>query len=99
VLAILHPPFGVVTSICGLVCRYSQHKVEINFINVIYLNKTIKGASKMKALQIKKQLSENERQQMRIEQMREQSKNEFKELYNQQLNEQKKQSLNNVKEV
>ena len=53
----------------------------------------------MKALQLKKQLSENDRQQMRIEQMREQSKNEFKELYSQQLNEQKKVSLSNVKEV
>jgi hypothetical protein len=66
---------------------------------LIYLNKTIKGASKMKALSLKKQLSENDRQQMRVQQMREQSKNEFRELYNQQLNEQKKQSLNNVKEV
>jgi hypothetical protein len=53
----------------------------------------------MKALQLKKQLSENDRQQMRIEQMREQSKNEFKELHSQQLNEQKKVSLSNVKEV
>ncbi len=53
----------------------------------------------MKALQLKKQLSENDRQQMRVQQMREQSKNEFKELYSQQLNEQKKVSLLNVKEV
>jgi Txe/YoeB family toxin of Txe-Axe toxin-antitoxin module len=44
----------------------------------------------MKALQIKKQLSENDRQQMRVQQMREQLKNEFKELYSKQLDEQKK---------
>ena len=53
----------------------------------------------MKALQLKKQLSENDRQQMRTQQMREQSKNEFNELYTQQLNEQRKVSLQNVKNV
>jgi hypothetical protein len=53
----------------------------------------------MKALQLKKQLSENDRQQMRVQQIVEQQKNEFKELYSQQLDEQKKQSLNNVKEI
>ena len=53
----------------------------------------------MKSLFLKKQLSENDRQQMRVQQIVEQQKQEFKELYTQQLNEQKKQSLNNVKEV
>jgi hypothetical protein len=53
----------------------------------------------MKALKLVKPLSEKDRQQMRVQQMREQSKNEFIQFYNQQLNEQKKVSLQNVKEV